>query len=117
MINKELAPGLKEGGLLNQITRSLFVEIKPRDIPEDIVVDIAELMIGGEIFIGSYPAGGLTFCPQKTRWCFIFLSQEPLLKQKKKRSLKRNQQRLKYWRKARPKKRTRNSIGEDTKPL
>lgn len=51
MINKELAPGIKEGGLLNQITRSLSVEIKPRDIPEDIVVDIAELMIGGEIFI------------------------------------------------------------------
>ncbi len=55
MINKELAPGLKEGGLLNQITRSLFVEIKPRDIPEDIVVDIAELMIGGEIFIRILP--------------------------------------------------------------
>ena len=51
VINKELAPGIKEGGLLNQITRSLSVEIKPRDIPEDIVVDIAELMIGGEIFI------------------------------------------------------------------
>lgn len=51
VINKELSPGIKEGGLLNQITRSLSVEIKPRDIPEDIVVDIAELMIGGEIFI------------------------------------------------------------------
>lgn len=51
VINKELAPGIKEGGLLNQITRSLSVEIKPRDIPEDIVVDIAELTIGGEIFI------------------------------------------------------------------
>lgn len=51
VINKELAPGLKEGGLLNQITRSLSVEIKPRDIPEDIVVDIAKLEIGGEIFI------------------------------------------------------------------
>ncbi len=118
VINKELAPGLKEGGLLNQITRSLFVEIKPRDIPEDIVVDIAKLEIGGEIFIKDLPCRRIvTFCPQKTRWCFIFLSQEPLLKQKKKRSLKRNQQRLKYWRKARPKKRTRNSIGEDTKPL
>ena len=51
VINKELSPGIKEGGLLNQTTRSLSVEIKPRDIPEDIVVDIAELMIGGEIFI------------------------------------------------------------------
>jgi len=51
VINKELEEGIKEGGLLNQITRSLSVEIKPRDIPEDIVVDIAELMIGGEIFI------------------------------------------------------------------
>lgn len=51
VINKEMAPGIKEGGLLNQATRSLSVEIKPRDIPEDIVVDIAELMMGGEIFI------------------------------------------------------------------
>ncbi len=51
IINKERAPGIKEGGILNQNTRSLSVEIKPRDIPEDIVVDIAELKIGEEIFI------------------------------------------------------------------
>lgn len=51
VINKEMAPGLKEGGVLNQITRSLSVDIKPRDIPEEIVVDIAELKMGDEIFI------------------------------------------------------------------
>ena len=51
IVNKETAQGVKEGGLLNQITRSVSVEIKPRDIPEDIVLDVAELSLGGEIFI------------------------------------------------------------------
>ena len=51
IVNKDTAQGVKEGGLLNQITRSVSVEIKPRDIPEDIVLDVAELSLGGEIFI------------------------------------------------------------------
>ncbi len=51
IVNKDLAHGVKEGGLFNQITRSVSVEIKPRDIPEDIVLDVEELKIGGEIFI------------------------------------------------------------------
>ncbi len=36
VFNKECAPGIKEGGLLNQTTRYVTVEIQPRDIPEDI---------------------------------------------------------------------------------
>ncbi|MDD4160225.1 MAG: 50S ribosomal protein L25 [Synergistaceae bacterium] len=51
VINKEMAPGVKEGGLLTQSARSLTLEIKPRDIPEDIVVDVADLNMGEEIFI------------------------------------------------------------------
>ena len=51
VINRENAPGVKEGGLLNQITRSVSVDIKPRDIPEDIVIDVAELKLGDEIFV------------------------------------------------------------------
>lgn len=51
VINRENAPGVKEGGLLNQITRSVSVDIKPRDIPEDIVIDAAELKLGDEIFV------------------------------------------------------------------
>lgn len=51
VVNKEHSKGVKAGGLLNQITRSVTVEIKPRDIPEDIVVDVESLELGGEIFI------------------------------------------------------------------
>jgi len=51
VFNKECAPGIKEGGLLNQTTRYVTVEIQPRDIPEDIVVDVAELKLGDEIFV------------------------------------------------------------------
>lgn len=52
LVNGEIAFGVKEeGGLLNHITRSLSVEIKPIDIPEDIVVDVAELKLGEEILI------------------------------------------------------------------
>lgn len=49
--NRELSPGVKEGGLLNQITRAVMVEIKPKDIPEDIEVDVAELVVGSEILV------------------------------------------------------------------
>ena len=51
IINSELSPGVKEGGLLNQTTWVVSVDIKPGDIPDDIVVDVAGLNLGEEIFI------------------------------------------------------------------
>jgi large subunit ribosomal protein L25 len=37
------APGVKEGGVLEQITRELNIEALPTDIPESIVVDVSEM--------------------------------------------------------------------------
>src|SRR6266566_5868394 len=45
----EDAPGVKEGGVLEQITRELNVEALPTAIPESILHDIGEMQIGETI--------------------------------------------------------------------
>jgi large subunit ribosomal protein L25 len=45
----EDAPGVKEGGVLEQPTRELNVEALPTAIPESIVHDVGEMQIGDQI--------------------------------------------------------------------
>ncbi|WP_406945252.1 50S ribosomal protein L25/general stress protein Ctc [Halobacillus sp. SY10] len=47
------ATGSKEGGVVQQPLYDLAVRAKPRDIPEEIVVDISELNIGDSIMVGD----------------------------------------------------------------
>jgi large subunit ribosomal protein L25 len=55
------APGVKEGGVLEQITRELNVEALPNDIPESIVHDVGEMQIGDTILLSAVaPPQGLT---------------------------------------------------------
>ncbi|WP_077329949.1 50S ribosomal protein L25/general stress protein Ctc [Virgibacillus siamensis] len=49
------APGVKEGGVLQQPLYELQVRAKPADIPEEISVDVAELQIGDTIAISDLP--------------------------------------------------------------
>ncbi len=53
------APGVKEGGVLEQITRELNVEALPTAIPEAIVHEIGEMQIGETIGLAAVvmPAG------------------------------------------------------------
>ena len=53
------APGVKEGGVLEQITRELNVQALPTAIPESISHDIGEMQIGETIALSalSAPAG------------------------------------------------------------
>lgn len=55
----EDAPGVKEGGVLEQITRELNVEALPTAIPESIVHEIGEMQIGDTIALTAVamPAG------------------------------------------------------------
>jgi len=56
------APGVKEGGVLEQITRELNVQALPTAIPEAIVHDIGELAIGDTIHLAAVSApAGVTF--------------------------------------------------------
>ena len=45
------APGVKEGGILEQITRELNVEALPTAIPESISHEIGEMQIGDTILL------------------------------------------------------------------
>jgi large subunit ribosomal protein L25 len=47
------APGVKEGGILEQITRELNVEALPTAIPESIVHDVSEMQIGETITLSA----------------------------------------------------------------
>ncbi len=47
------APGVREGGILEQITRELNVEALPTAIPEAIVHDVSEMQIGETLMLGA----------------------------------------------------------------
>jgi large subunit ribosomal protein L25 len=52
----EDAPGVKEGGVLEQITRELNVQALPTAIPESISHDIGEMQIGETIVLSALAA-------------------------------------------------------------
>ncbi|HSZ05354.1 MAG TPA: 50S ribosomal protein L25 [Solirubrobacteraceae bacterium] len=50
------APGVKEGGVLEQITRELNVEALPTAIPESIAHDVTDMQIGETVLLGALVA-------------------------------------------------------------
>jgi large subunit ribosomal protein L25 len=58
----EDAPGVKEGGVLEQVTRELNIEALPGDIPEGIDVDVSGLEAAGTLTLSELtPPDGVTF--------------------------------------------------------
>jgi large subunit ribosomal protein L25 len=56
------SPGVKQGGVLQQVTRELNVEALPGDIPEHVEADLSGLEIGGAIRLEDLPAvAGVAF--------------------------------------------------------
>jgi large subunit ribosomal protein L25 len=55
----EEAPGVKEGGVLEHVTRELNIEALPTDIPERVVVDVSGMEIAGTMHLSeiSVPDG------------------------------------------------------------
>lgn len=52
----ESAPGVKEGGILEHLTRELNIEALPTSIPESIVHEIGEMQIGETLALGAISA-------------------------------------------------------------
>jgi large subunit ribosomal protein L25 len=46
LVGSEDAPGVKEGGVLEHVTRELTIEALPTDIPDSIEFDVSEMDIG-----------------------------------------------------------------------
>jgi large subunit ribosomal protein L25 len=58
----EEAPGIKEGGVLEQVTREIEIEALPTDIPERITVDVSGLDIAATMTLAEIGAPpGVTF--------------------------------------------------------
>src|SRR6202050_2493986 len=56
LLGADDAPGVKEGGVLEQITRELNVQALPTAIPESIVHSVGEMQIGETIVLGALKA-------------------------------------------------------------
>ncbi len=47
------APGVKEGGVLDQVTREVNIEALPTDIPDSLSHDVSEMVIGDMVTLES----------------------------------------------------------------
>jgi len=59
LIGAEDAPGVREGGVLEHVTRELTIEALPADIPENVSFDVSAMQIGDTITLDqvSAPSG------------------------------------------------------------
>jgi large subunit ribosomal protein L25 len=53
LVGVEDAPGVREGGVLEQVTREVTVEALPTDIPESIQHDVSSLEIGATEYLSA----------------------------------------------------------------
>lgn len=56
LINAEDGPGVKEGGVLEQVTRELNVEALPTAIPDSITIDVSDMKIAETLLLKDVPA-------------------------------------------------------------
>ena len=54
----EDAPGVKEGGVLEQVTRELNIEALPNDIPDSLTHDVSEMEIGDTLTLAAIRTPG-----------------------------------------------------------
>jgi large subunit ribosomal protein L25 len=55
------APGVREGGVLEQVTRELTIEALPGDIPDSLAHDVSALAVGDTVTLSALtPPGGVT---------------------------------------------------------
>jgi large subunit ribosomal protein L25 len=69
LVGGESAPGVREGGVLEQITHELHVEALPTAVPESIEHDVSELTMGHTVLLEAIAApSGVTLLgdPQET---------------------------------------------------
>jgi large subunit ribosomal protein L25 len=56
LIGGDDAPGVKEGGVLEHVTREVLVEALPNDIPDRIEYDVSEMVIGDTVMFSQLTA-------------------------------------------------------------
>jgi large subunit ribosomal protein L25 len=78
----EDAPGAKEGGVLEHVTREVTVEALPTDIPEQITVDVSAMEINDTIQLSAVsPPQGVTFVVEEPEEVTIATLSPPRLEE------------------------------------
>ncbi len=65
---KDRCIGVKEGGVFEQVHHNVEIEVLPREIPEDIVIDVANLARGAHVTAADCPlpeSAELTISPEE----------------------------------------------------
>lgn len=59
LINADDSPGIKSGGVLDQVTREINIEALPNEIPDTIELDVSKVEIGDTVYLSALtpPAG------------------------------------------------------------
>lgn len=80
ILGSEGAPGIKEGGVLEQQAREVEVEALPTSIPETIEVDASDVQIGDTVFVSSItPPEGVTLVGEDLDEVVLFSVTAPRL--------------------------------------
>jgi large subunit ribosomal protein L25 len=58
LVGHDEAPGVVDGGILDQVTREVNVEALPTDIPESIEVDVSRMEMNATLTLGDVTAPG-----------------------------------------------------------
>src|SRR3954452_12014374 len=53
LVGADEAPGVREGGVLEQVSREINIEALPGDIPETIQFDVSEMVIGDTVTVSA----------------------------------------------------------------
>jgi large subunit ribosomal protein L25 len=53
LVGAENAPGIREGGVLEQVTRELTVEALPTEIPDSLHYDVSQLQVGDTVTLDA----------------------------------------------------------------
>jgi len=53
LTDSESAPGVREGGVLEQVTREVTIEALPTDIPDSLQHDVSEMQIGDTLTLDA----------------------------------------------------------------
>jgi large subunit ribosomal protein L25 len=56
LIGVEEAPGVKEGGVLEHVTRELSIEALPTDIPDNVTVDVSGMQVAATLTLAEMAA-------------------------------------------------------------
>jgi large subunit ribosomal protein L25 len=53
LVGSENSSGVKEGGVLEQVTREITIEALPNDIPDSLQYDVSEMVIGDTVTLSA----------------------------------------------------------------